>query len=99
MILELRSARGWSLSQTARNLLITTATVASWIGRLDEDGPKALLQTREPINKFPDFVAYMVKRLKVLCPTMGRVKAAQMFCRAGLHLGSRATWGAPLQFA
>jgi transposase InsO family protein len=86
-ILELRAARAWSLAQTARSLLVTTATVASWMGRLDEDGPKALVQTPEPINKFPEFVAYMVKRLKVLCPTMGRVKAAQMLCRAGLHLG------------
>jgi transposase InsO family protein len=57
------------------------------MGRLDEDGPKALLQTREPVNKFPEFVAYLVKRLKVLCPTMGRVKTAQVLCRAGLHLG------------
>jgi hypothetical protein len=30
-ILELRAARAWSLSQTARHLLITTATVASWM--------------------------------------------------------------------
>jgi hypothetical protein len=66
-VLELRAARAWSLSQTARHLLITTATVASWMGRLDEDGPKALVQIREPVNKFPDLVAYMVKRLKVLC--------------------------------
>ena len=43
-ILELRTARGWSLSQTARHLLITTATVASWMGRLDEEGPKNRIQ-------------------------------------------------------
>ena len=30
-ILELRAARGWSLSQTARSLLVTPATIASWI--------------------------------------------------------------------
>lgn len=97
-ILELRAARAWSLSQTARHLLITTATVASWMGRLDEEGPKALVQIREPVNKFPEFVAYMVKRLKVLCPTMGRVKAAQVLCRAGLHLGPttiRRFWNEP----
>jgi hypothetical protein len=34
-ILELRAARGWSLTQTARHLLVTTATVCSWMGRLD----------------------------------------------------------------
>ena len=87
-ILELRAARGWSRSQTARHLLVTTATVSSWMGRLDEDGPRALVQTRDPVNRFPDFVAYIVRRLKVLCPSMGKTKIAQILCRAGLHLGS-----------
>ena len=87
-ILELRAARAWSLSQTARHLLITTATVCSWMGRLDEEGPRAIVQVRDPVNKFPDFVAYIVRRLKVLCPSMGKAKIAQVLCRAGLHLGS-----------
>jgi putative transposase len=87
-ILELRAARAWSMAQTARRLLVTTATVASWMNRLDENGPRALLQTRDPVNRYPDFVAYIVRRLKVLCPTMGKAKIAQVLCRAGLHLGS-----------
>lgn len=85
-ILELRAARGWSRSQTARSLLVTPATVCSWMGRLDEEGPRAIVQTSEPVNKFPDFVGYVVRRLKVLCPTMGKAKIAQVLCRAGLHL-------------
>jgi len=56
--------------------------------RLDEEGPRAIVQTREPVNKFPEFVAYIVRRLKVLCPSMGKAKIAQVLCRAGLHLGS-----------
>jgi putative transposase len=87
-ILELRAARGWSLSQTARRFLVTPATIASWNQRLDEEGPAALVRIREPVNKFPDFVRYIVRRLKVLCPTMGKVKIAQILCRAGLHLSS-----------
>jgi len=87
-ILELRAARGWSLSQTARRFLVTPATIASWTQRLDEAGPGALVQIREPVNRFPDFVRYIVQRLKVLCPTMGKVKIAQVLCRAGLHLSS-----------
>jgi transposase InsO family protein len=87
-ILELRAARGWSLEQTAKALLITAATVASWLKRLDDDGPDALVQLPVPINKFPDFVHYVVQRLKVLCPTMGKVKIAQTLARAGLHLGT-----------
>jgi putative transposase len=56
--------------------------------RVDEDGPGALVQLREPANKFPNFVWYAVQRLKTLCPTMGKVKIANTLCRAGLHLGS-----------
>ena len=87
-ILELRAARGWSLAQTAHRFLVTPATIASWNHRLDEEGPNALVQIREPVNRFPDFVRCIVRRLKVLCPTMGKVKIAQVLCRAGLHLSS-----------
>lgn len=87
-ILELRAARGWSLAQTAQRFLVTPATIASWNHRLDEEGPDALVQIREPVNRFPDFVRYIVRRLKVLCPTMGKVKIAQVLCRVGLQLSS-----------
>jgi len=86
-ILELRAARGWSLAQTARIFLVTPLTIASWMGRLDEEGPDALVRLPEPVNKFPDFVAYFVRRLKILCPTLGKVRIAQILARAGLHLG------------
>jgi transposase-like protein len=66
-ILELRAAQGWSRSQTARHLLVTPATVCSWMDRLDEEGPGAIVKTRTPVNRFPEFVAYIVRRLKVLC--------------------------------
>ena len=87
-ILELRAARGWSLQQTADAFLVTAATIASWMKRLDEERPDALVQLREPVNKFPDFVRYAVLRLKTLCPEMGKAKIAQMLCRAGLHLST-----------
>lgn len=70
-ILELRAARHWSLAQTASIFLVTPVTIASWTARLDEAG----------------FVGYIVRRLKVLCPTMGRVRIARVLARAGLHLG------------
>ena len=85
-ILELKAARGWSLEQTARVFQVTAPTIASWLGRLDEQGPDSLVQMRTPVNRFPDFVRYIVQRLKVLCPTMGKVKIAQTLTRAGLHL-------------
>jgi hypothetical protein len=87
-ILELRAARGWSLAQTAKAFQLTTQTIASWMKRLDEDGPDALLRTSEPVNKFPAFVRYVVQRLQTLCPLLGKVKIAQVLARAGLHLGA-----------
>ena len=35
-ILELKAARNWSLEQTANAFLVTAATIASWMKRLDE---------------------------------------------------------------
>ena len=61
-ILELRAARAWSLDQTAERMLVTSNTLSSWMGRLDEEDDDALLQTPEPVNKFPDFVAYLVRK-------------------------------------
>ena len=42
-ILELRAARAWSQAETARRLLVTPLTVASWTQRLDDEGPDALV--------------------------------------------------------
>jgi hypothetical protein len=87
-ILELKAARGWLLEQTARVFHVTAPTIASWVGRLDEEGPDALVQIRTPVNRFPDFVRYAVQRLKTLCLTRGKVKIAQVLARAGLHMGA-----------
>ncbi len=65
-ILELRAARSWSLQQTANAFHLTAATVSTWMHRLDESGPDALVQLCEPVNKFPEFVRYAVQRLKAL---------------------------------
>jgi transposase InsO family protein len=54
---------------------------------VDEGGEGTLIQISEPVNKFPYFVRYLVKQLKVLLPTMGKVRIAQVLARAGLHLG------------
>jgi putative transposase len=87
-ILELRAARAWSAQQTADAFLVTPATITSWTKRVDEEGPHALVQIREPVNKFPDFVRDAVQRLKALCPSLGKAKIADTLCRAGLHLGA-----------
>ena len=81
------TARAWSLKQTADTFLITPATIASWVKRIDDQGANPLLQLREPVNKFPGFVRYIVQRLKTLNPSMGKVKIAETLCRAGPPLG------------
>ena len=75
-ILELRAAQAWTSRQTAKTFLVTDATIASWLKRIDEDGPDALLQLHEPVNRFPEFVRYAVQRLKTLCPNEQRVRCS-----------------------
>jgi transposase InsO family protein len=87
-ILQMKAARGWSLEQASQEFLVTADTIRSWLKRVDEQGPNALIQLREPVNRFPDFVRYIVQQLKALCPMLGKVKIAQILARAGLHLGA-----------
>ena len=86
-ILQLKAARGWSKAQTAERFVMTEETVASWFRRLDEKGEEGLVQVGEPVNKFPEVVAYMVRYLKATCPALGKVRIAQVLARAGLHIG------------
>ncbi len=87
-ILELKSVRGWSLAQTARRFQVTAATISSWQRRVDEGGPGTLLKLPRPVNQFPQLVAYLVRRLKILCPALGKRKLAATLARAGLHLSA-----------
>ena len=87
-ILKLQAACGWSLTQAGTRLLIATATVASWARRLDEQGQRAVVQLPEPVNKLPEFARYIVRQMQVFCPTLGKLKIAQVLCRAGLQLSS-----------
>jgi len=80
-ILLLRAAHGWSVERTAKRFLITPATIASWITPMDPPWPRALVQLREPVNKFPDVVRYAVQQLKAACPSMGEVRFPR--CCAG----------------
>ncbi len=86
-ILELKAARGWSKAQAADRFFLGPVTIAEWTRRVDAEGKGELLETPEPINRFPDFVRHIVIRLKVLCPTMGKKRIAQTLARAGLVLG------------
>ena len=71
-VLALRAARGWNAAQTAAHFLVEPATIASWMGRIDEEGPDALVRTPAPVNRFPDFVRDIVCRRRVAIPSGGR---------------------------
>ena len=90
-ILELKAARAWNLADVARTFMVEPETVSSWMDRAgaEDDG---LLRTSEPVNKYPDYVRYIVQRLKTLCPIMGKRQIAQILARAGLHLGATTVW-------
>ena len=85
-ILELQATRSWSTEETSRHFLLTRKTITSWTRRREEQGEAALVSTRPPVNRFPDFVGDTVQELKASCPTMGRKRIANTLARAGLHL-------------
>ena len=87
-ILVLRAKRAWNASETARRFQLTAETIASWMSRLEEQGPAALVQTREPVNRFGDAVAGLVQSLHEAAPHKGRRKLAAIFARAGLALAA-----------
>jgi hypothetical protein len=87
-ILQLKAARNWSCEQAAEALMIDEQTLKSWLRRIDEEGDSALIQLPEPVNRFPDYVRYLVRQLKALCPAMGKVRIAQTLTRSGLHLSA-----------
>ena len=85
-ILELKASRGWNEKQTASAFLISAATVAGWLKRVDEKGPGALIEVVRPANRLPQFVDHLVQRLKLSFPAMGKVRIAQLLARAGMQL-------------
>ena len=60
-ILQLRAARGWTLEKTAQVFLVDLQTLMNWMRRLDEPGERPLIQTVEPVNRYPDFVRNLVR--------------------------------------
>ena len=87
-ILRLRAARGWSVAQVAERFLLTEMTIENWMRRLDDGGEAALVRLEQPVNRYPDYVAYLVRHLKALSPALGKARIAQMLARAGLHLSA-----------
>jgi hypothetical protein len=83
-VTELRAMRGWSKAETARHFFVSDEAIRSWLRRADDD---SLLQTTTPVNRFPDFDRYAVQRIKLFCPSLGKVKITETLARAGIHIG------------
>jgi len=47
------------------------------MNHLQEDEADTLVQLNEPVNRFPDYVRYVVQQLKTLCSSMGKRKLAE----------------------
>ena len=47
--------------------MIDEQTMRSWLRRVDEEGEDALIQISEPVNKFADFVRYLVNSCRWSC--------------------------------
>jgi hypothetical protein len=77
-ILQLKASRGWNEQQAASAFLISAATIAGWLKRVDEKGTAALIQVVRPVNRYPDFVDHLVQLLKLSFPAMGKVRIAQL---------------------
>ena len=76
--------RGWSQAETARRFFVSDDTIRAWLRQADED---ALIQTRTSVNRFPEFVRYVVQQIKLFCPALGKVKIADKLARAGIPIG------------
>jgi transposase InsO family protein len=85
-ILMLRAAAGWNAAETGRRFFVTAATIATWMRRLDEEGPDALVRVPVPVNRFPDFVTTLVHKLRTTIPSFGTRRLAAVLARAGLKL-------------
>jgi transposase InsO family protein len=87
-ILLLRARAGWNAAETARRFLVTAATIAAWMRRLDEQGHHALVKPAVPVNRFSDAVALLVQQLHQVAPGFGRRKLAEVLARAGVGLAA-----------
>lgn len=56
--------------------------------RIDEQGEHALVKPRVAVNRFPDFVAELVRQLRATIPSAGKRRMAHVLARAGLVLSA-----------
>ena len=79
---------GWSGAETARRFQVTEETIAQWLRRVDDEGEEALVAPRTPVNKYPELVTAIVKKLHASAPRLGKRATADMLARASLKISA-----------
>jgi transposase InsO family protein len=68
--------------------LLAPSTVTGWLRRLERDGEDALVRVPVPVNRFPDYVGYLVREIALVFPALGRRKISEFLARGSLHLSA-----------
>lgn len=84
-ILALQQARHWNNAQTAKVFQLSPPTIATWNRRIDDPN---LVRTPTPINKLPEFVDEIARRLKSVAPRAGKRRIAQTLARVGIAVAA-----------
>ena len=84
-ILTHKAACAWNLKQTAKEFQTDASTISSWMKRIDDE---SLIKIPVPWNKYPSYLKYVTRQLKLLVPRLGKKKIAEHFMRAGLYLAA-----------
>ena len=71
------------LEQAAKVFLLTADTISSWVRRIDEAGSEALVQTCQPVNKFPDCVATSSSGSRLSAPPWESRRSLKYFAEPG----------------
>ena len=91
-IVTLQATMGWTTKQTARRVLVAAETISNWRRALRTKGTEAFIAPRQPINKFGDAVAHVVKTVHAAAPWLGKRAEAAHLLRAGLKISASSVW-------
>jgi transposase InsO family protein len=91
-ILMLMVKMGWTTKQIARRVLVAAETISSWRRALRTTGTEAFIAPRQPINKFNDAVAVVVKTMHAAATHLGKRAEAAQLLHAGLKISASSVW-------
>ena len=87
-ILVWQAAAGVSAAVTAAMFLVTPQVIGNWRRELDTNG--ALVKSRRPMNKLPDYLREAVHAVSTYVPLMWRRQGARLLGLIGLDLSPTA---------